>query len=87
MAACGPPELELYRGSAVSGMMAGLEDPKDFRDDVALEAMQGLSKLSGKLSPAQVQPILMPVLLRLRPCFEKVAHPTSPCLLENQWGH
>lgn len=65
-------ELEKYTTTAVSAVMAGLEDPGDHRDEVALEAMNGLNKLSARVARRQLEAILVNVLLRLRPCFEKV---------------
>jgi hypothetical protein len=55
--------------------MAGLEDGQDHRDQVALEAMQALNKLSTRIRAEQMQQILVSVLLRIRPCFEKVSFP------------
>ncbi len=74
MAHCSDEELERYTTTALSAMMAGLEDPGDQKDETALEAMQGLNKLSARLPRLHLDKILVSVLLRIRPCFEKVTH-------------
>lgn len=41
-------------------------------DEVALEAMQGLGRLTVRVPNEQIERILVYILLRIRPCFEKV---------------
>ncbi|KFD45165.1 hypothetical protein M513_13958 [Trichuris suis] len=60
-----------YSNSALAAMMAGLEDVCDFKDEIVFEAMQGLSKLASRASKEQIERLLVNVILRIRPCFEK----------------
>jgi hypothetical protein len=53
-------------------MMAGLDDRDDFNDDITLESMIGLTKIIALIDENNVRPILINILLRIRPCFEKV---------------
>lgn len=53
-------------------MMAGLDDKDDFNDDITLESMNGLTKIIALIDENNVRPILINILLRIRPCFEKV---------------
>ena len=53
-------------------MMAGMEDKEDNEDKITLEAMNGLSKILTQVTEKDIQPILINVALRIRPCFEKV---------------
>jgi hypothetical protein len=53
-------------------MMAGLDDKDDLNDDITLESMNGLSKIIALIDENNVRPILINILLRIRPCFEKV---------------
>lgn len=53
-------------------MMAGLDDKDDVNDDITLESMNGLSKIIALIDENNVRPILINILLRIRPCFEKV---------------
>lgn len=41
-------------------------------DEVALEAMQGLGKLVARVPREHIDRIFVNILLRVRPCFEKV---------------
>jgi hypothetical protein len=65
-------QFDKYSTTALSAIMSGLEDVGDRKDEVALEAINGLNKLSVRLPTKQLESILVNVLLRLRPCFEKV---------------
>ncbi|KRZ59692.1 Maestro heat-like repeat-containing protein family member 1 [Trichinella nativa] len=56
---------------AVNSLIAGLEDASDFKDEIAFEAMQGLSKLTAKCMPHQFANVLITVILAIRPFFEK----------------
>ena len=53
-------------------MMAGLDDKDDLNDGIALESMNGLTKIIAIIDEKDVRPILINILLRIRPCFEKV---------------
>jgi hypothetical protein len=53
-------------------MMAGLDDRDDLNDDITLESMIGLTKIIALIDENNVRPILINILLRIRPCFEKV---------------
>ena len=66
-------QLPKYTSTALSAVMAGLEDPGDERDECALEAMQALAKLCTRVQQTDIDDILVSVLLRIRPCFEKVS--------------
>ena len=52
-------------------MMAGLDDKDDLNDDITLESMNGLTKIIALIDENNVRPILINILLRIRPCFEK----------------
>ena len=56
----------------LSAMMSGMDDKDDVDDSIALEAMNGLSKILAEVSVKDVQAILINIALRIRPCFEKV---------------
>jgi hypothetical protein len=49
-----------------------LDDRDDKNDLLTLEAMCSLSNVIAVMNEDEVRPILMNVLLRIRPCFEKV---------------
>jgi len=49
-----------------------LDDREDKNDLLTLEAMCSLSNVIAVMNEDEVRPILMNVLLRIRPCFEKV---------------
>ena len=44
----------------------------DLNDDITLESMIGLTKIIALIDENNVRPILINILLRIRPCFEKV---------------
>ncbi len=52
--------------------MSGLDDREDKNDLLTLEAMCSFSNVIAVMNEEEVRPILMNVLLRIRPCFEKV---------------
>jgi hypothetical protein len=54
-------------------MMAGLDDRDDRDDYITVESMDGLSKIIALIDENNVRPILINILLRIRPCFEKVS--------------
>jgi hypothetical protein len=49
-----------------------LDDRDDKNDLLTLEAMCSLSNVIAVMNEDEVRPILMNVILRIRPCFEKV---------------
>ena len=57
-------------------MMTGLDDRDDLNDirEIILESMIGLTKIIALIDENDVRPILINVLLRIRPCFEKVTY-------------
>jgi len=57
----------------LSAMMSGMDDKDDVDDVITLEAMSSLSKILGQVAEKDIQPILINITLRMRPCFEKVA--------------
>ncbi len=49
-----------------------MDDRDDKTDLLTLEAMCSLSNVIAVMNEDEVRPILMNVILRIRPCFEKV---------------
>ena len=70
MAGLGRDKLQQHSTTLVSAMMAGLDD---MDESITLEAMIGLTKTLAMLDERDVRPILINVLLRIRPCFDKEA--------------
>lgn len=68
---CGDAVFEKYTQTVLSAMMAGLEDPTDHKDEVAFEAMQGLGRLTTRVSRSHIEKIMVYIMLRIKPCFEK----------------
>uniref|UniRef100_A0A915AX96 HEAT repeat-containing protein 7A n=1 Tax=Parascaris univalens TaxID=6257 RepID=A0A915AX96_PARUN len=71
LAACSEADLQKYSSQAIHAAMSGLDDIGDRRDEVAMEAINALNKLSTRVDNEQLSSILSSVLLKLRPCFEK----------------
>ncbi|KRY14154.1 Maestro heat-like repeat-containing protein family member 1 [Trichinella patagoniensis] len=71
MAHCDTRLFNSYCDLAINSLIAGLEDASDFKDEIAFEAMQGLSKLTAKCMPHQFANVLITVVLAIRPFFEK----------------
>ncbi|VDK86299.1 unnamed protein product [Litomosoides sigmodontis] len=71
LACCSDAILNKYSSYAIQAAMAGLDDSGDCRDEVAMEAVNALNKLSTRVPNAHLENILSIVLLKLRPCFEK----------------
>ncbi|CAG9530361.1 unnamed protein product [Cercopithifilaria johnstoni] len=71
LACCSDSILNKYSSDAIQAAMAGLDDSGDHRDDVAMEAVNALNKLSTRVPDTHLENILSNVLLKLRPCFEK----------------
>ncbi|KRY30956.1 Maestro heat-like repeat-containing protein family member 1 [Trichinella spiralis] len=71
MAHCDTRLLNSFCDLAINLLIAGLEDASDFKDEIAFEAMQGLSKLTAKCMPDQFANVLITVVLAIRPFFEK----------------
>ncbi|CAJ0593790.1 unnamed protein product [Cylicocyclus nassatus] len=60
-----------FASMAVEAAMGGLDDLGDRHDMVAMESIISLNKLVSKTNDSQLHSILRPVLLKIRPCFEK----------------
>lgn len=71
LSSSGDKVLAQYSPVILSSLMAGLEDPGDTAEEVALEAMKGLAKVVHKVDKLHVDRILINILLRIRSCFEK----------------
>jgi len=67
----GSDEVQKHSTTIMSAMMAGLDDKDDLNDDITLESMDGLSKIIALIDENNVRPILINILLRIRPCIEK----------------
>ena len=65
-------QVQKYSTTILSAMMAGLDDRDDLNDDITFESMNGLAKIIALIDENNVRPILINILLRIRPCFEKV---------------
>ena len=65
-------KVQKHSTTILSAMMAGLDDRDDLNDDITLESMIGLTKIIALIDENNVRPILINILLRIRPCFEKV---------------
>jgi hypothetical protein len=63
-------------------LVSGLDDRDDKNDLLTLEAMCSLSNVVAVMNEDEVRPILMNVLLRIRPCFEKVERHTAKFVLQ-----
>ena len=64
-------EIKKYTMSAVSGLMDGMNDKEDFDDAIILEAMNGFRKICLEIDESDIRSILINILLRIKPCFEK----------------
>ncbi|VDM94933.1 unnamed protein product [Thelazia callipaeda] len=71
LACCTDSILNKYSSDAIQAAMLGLDDSGDRRDEIAMEAVNALNKLSTRVSNSHLENILSTVLLKLRPCFEK----------------
>ncbi|KRX93259.1 Maestro heat-like repeat-containing protein family member 1 [Trichinella pseudospiralis] len=71
MAHCDGKLFKYYSNLTVNSVIMGLDDSNDFKDEIAFEAMQGLSKLTAKCMPNQFAKVLTSVVLAIRPFFEK----------------
>ena len=69
---CDVTLVHKFSTTVLSAIMAGMDDRDDRDDDVTLEAMNGLSKVVRVVREEHMQPILINVALRIRPCLEKV---------------
>ncbi len=65
-------KVQRFSTTILSAMMAGLDDRDDLNDLITVESMDGLSKIIALIDENNVRPILINILLRIRPCFEKV---------------
>jgi len=70
IANAGKSQVQKYCTTVLSAMMSGMDDKDDCEDVVTLESMTGLSKIIAQVSDTDIQPILINVALRIRPCFE-----------------
>jgi len=65
---CGPERLDEYAATVLDALMSAVDD----RDDqIAMEAMNGLSKLFQAIPEERIAPILINVCHRIRPAFDK----------------
>jgi len=71
VASLGKSVVQSHSTTILSAMMAGLDDKDDLNDDITLESMNGLAKIIALIDESNVRPILINILLRIRPCFEK----------------
>ncbi|VDP00726.1 unnamed protein product [Soboliphyme baturini] len=76
IAHCEDPLFNQHSTTALLAMKSGLDDSADHKgsftiNEIAFEAMQGLSRLAARCSIDQLQPLLISIILRIRPCFEK----------------
>jgi hypothetical protein len=67
----GKQQVQKHSTTILSAMMAGLDDKNDLNDDITFESMTGLTKIIALIDENNVRPILINILLRIRPCFEK----------------
>lgn len=67
----GKDQVQKQSTTILSAMMAGLDDKNDLNDEISLESMNGLTKIIALIDENNVRPILINILLRIRPCFEK----------------
>ncbi|CAF0812872.1 unnamed protein product [Brachionus calyciflorus] len=67
----GKEQVQKHSTTILSAMMAGLDDKNDLNDDITFESMNGLTKIIALIDENNVRPILINILLRIRPCFEK----------------
>jgi hypothetical protein len=71
MSSLGKEHVQKHSTTILSAMMAGLDDKDDLNDDITFESMNGLTKIIALIDENNVRPILINILLRIRPCFEK----------------
>jgi maestro heat-like repeat-containing protein family member 1 len=71
IASLGKELVQKNSTTVLSAMMAGLDDKDDLNDDITFESMNGLTKVIALIDENDVRPILINILLRIRPCFEK----------------
>lgn len=64
--------VKMFSTTVLSAMMSGMDDKEDPYDGITMEAMYGLGKIIAKIDEGHVRPILINIILRIRPCFEKV---------------
>ncbi|XP_069771217.1 maestro heat-like repeat-containing protein family member 1 isoform X2 [Narcine bancroftii] len=64
-------QVHQFSTKLLSAMITGVDEKDDPHDHITLEAMSGLSQLLGHLQEADVEPILINIVLRVRPFFEK----------------
>jgi hypothetical protein len=64
-------EVSKFSTTVLSAMLAGMDDREDPDELITMEAMNGLSRIFGKIDEGHVRPILINIALRIRPCFEK----------------
>ncbi|VDM78221.1 unnamed protein product [Strongylus vulgaris] len=69
---CSGAVADRFASMAVEAAMGGLDDLGDRNDTVAMESIISLNKLVSKTNDSQLHSILRQVLLKIRPCFEKV---------------
>eukprot|EP01137_Pigoraptor_chileana_P006839 Opistho-2@51650 len=60
-----------YATAVLTALVAGLDDRADDGDVVILSAMESLSKLTTRLTEADLRSMLVGICLRIRPCFDR----------------
>lgn len=67
----GKDMVQKYSTTVLSALMSGLDDKDDMNDSITLEAMSGLSRVMSVIDEEDIRSILINVILKIRPCFEK----------------
>lgn len=65
--------VEKFAKRAVEAALAGLDDSRDRNDQIAIEAVDALDRLASVADKELLGEILPTLLLKIRPCFEKVS--------------
>jgi len=71
VASTGLTEVNRYAPTIIDALMCSIDDANEV---IAMEAMNGLSKIFGLVDEARVAPILVNICHRIRPAFEKMNH-------------
>lgn len=71
IASMGKDLIQKYSTMVLSALMSGLDDKEDINDNITMEAMGGLSRVMSVIDEEDIRSILINVILKIRPCFEK----------------
>ncbi|GAB1601977.1 maestro heat-like repeat-containing protein family member 1 isoform X2 [Argonauta hians] len=71
IASMGKDLIQKYSTTVLSALMSGLDDKEDINDNITMEAMGGLSRVMSVIDEEDIRSILINVILKIRPCFEK----------------